>query len=102
MTDDSTTWASGDWQVTEGDVDEFVARWRAFLEWTKADNAGFGHARLLRDLNRPGHFVSFSAWRDPAAMKDWQSRPEFAEHVGACRALCEDMTSSGYELAVAV
>ncbi|WP_369148030.1 antibiotic biosynthesis monooxygenase family protein [Streptomyces sp. R44] len=102
MTDDSKYWASGNWQVSEGDVDEFVERWRAFLTWTKEANDGFLSARLIRDLKEPLHFVSFSAWRDPAAMKEWQSKPEFAELMGACRALCESMTSSGYELTVAV
>ncbi|MFJ7066507.1 antibiotic biosynthesis monooxygenase family protein [Streptomyces sp. NPDC101115] len=102
MSEDSKYWASGDWQVSEGDADEFVDRWRAFLTWTKEANDGFLSARLIRDLNEPRHFVSFSSWRDPAAMKEWQSKPEFAELIGACRALCDDMSSGGYELAVAV
>jgi quinol monooxygenase YgiN len=102
MFEDSEYWASGSWQVSEGDVDEFIDRWRALLAWTKEANDGFLAARLIRDLNTPGHFVSFSTWRDPAAMKEWQSKPEFAELFGACRGLCDDMQSSGYELTVAV
>ncbi|MFJ7155843.1 antibiotic biosynthesis monooxygenase family protein [Streptomyces sp. NPDC101118] len=101
MTEDSRYWASGNWQVSDGSADEFVERWKAFLSWTKEANDGFLGARLVRDLNEPNHFVSFSAWRDPAAMKEWQGRPEFTEAFGACRALCDDMHSGGYELVVA-
>lgn len=91
-------WASGDWRVTDGRADEFIARWTDFLTWTKEDNDGFETARLIRDLDDPQHFVSFSSWRDPASMGAWKSRPEFAAHYGSCRALCIDLQGGGYQL----
>ncbi|MEU9718519.1 antibiotic biosynthesis monooxygenase family protein [Streptomyces sp. NPDC047976] len=95
-------WASGNWQVRAGQEAEFILRWTEFLTWTNGSVDGFLHARLIRDLNEPGHFVSVSRWTDVQAMKDWQSMPEFAELFGACRALCEDMASGVFELAMAV
>jgi hypothetical protein len=33
MTQDSGSYASGNWRVTEGKEDEFIARWTEFLGW---------------------------------------------------------------------
>ncbi|MCX5376199.1 antibiotic biosynthesis monooxygenase family protein [Streptomyces sp. NBC_00091] len=95
-------WASGDWQVRAGEEEEFVKRWTEFLTWTKGAAEGFLHARLIRDLNEPRHYVSFSRWLSAQAMADWQAKPEFTELIGACRALCEDMHSGAFGLAVAI
>ncbi|MFG2334702.1 antibiotic biosynthesis monooxygenase family protein [Streptomyces sp. NPDC048604] len=102
MTDDSKFWQSGSWRVSEGKEDEFVERWTAFLTWTKKENDGFLFARLIRDTAAQGHFVSFASWRDAESIAAWKSRPEFGEHFGACKALCDEMQASGYVLAVSV
>jgi heme-degrading monooxygenase HmoA len=100
MISESKHWASGNWQVSDGKAEEFIDRWRAFLTWTRDENEGFLGARLIRELANPNHFVSFAAWQDVDAMRAWQGQPEFAERFVACRALCDDMHSGGYELAV--
>jgi heme-degrading monooxygenase HmoA len=102
MTEHGRYWASGNWRVTEGKAEEFIARWTEFLTWTKDETDGFETARLIRDLQDPDHFVSFASWRDPASMGAWKNRPEFAEHFGSCRALCTDMQGGGYQLVRAV
>jgi heme-degrading monooxygenase HmoA len=100
MLSENKHWTSGNWQVSEGKAEEFIDRWRVFLTWTKDENKGFLGARLVRDLANPSHFVSFASWEDLDAMRAWQGRPEFAERFTACRALCDDMHSGGYELTV--
>ncbi|MFZ3493088.1 antibiotic biosynthesis monooxygenase family protein [Streptomyces sp. 5.8] len=102
MSEASKFWASGAWQVSEGREDEFEARWEAFLTWTRDANEGFLFARLIRDLSSTGHYVSFASWSDAEAMKGWQEKPEFAEHFGGCRELCDDMSGGGFALARAV
>ncbi|MEU8528729.1 MULTISPECIES: putative quinol monooxygenase [Streptomyces] len=102
MTEDSKFWASGNWRVSEGKEDEFVERWTAFLTWTKKDNEGFRFARLIRDAGEPGHFISFASWSDEESMAAWKTKPEFGEHFGACKALCDEMRAGSYVLAVSV
>jgi quinol monooxygenase YgiN len=100
MLQENRHWSAGSWQVSEGKAAEFVDSWRDFLTWTRESNDGFLGARLVRDLMNPNHFLSFAAWRDLGAMRAWQGNPDFAKRVTACQALCEDMQSGGYELAV--
>ncbi|MFF3328483.1 antibiotic biosynthesis monooxygenase family protein [Streptomyces sp. NPDC002888] len=102
MLQESKFWSSGNWHVRTGQAEEFVERWQEFLTWTKENNDGFLGARLIRNLGSPDSFVSFAAWQDLASMRAWQNSPEFTKRLGACRALCEDMQSGGYELAAAV
>ena len=102
MLQENKHWSSGSWQIKEGHADEFVERWREFLTWTKAENTGFLGARLIRHLAEPNSFVSFAAWQDLDSMRAWQGSPEFAERFSACRALCDDMRSGGYQLAVTI
>ncbi|MEV6211174.1 antibiotic biosynthesis monooxygenase family protein [Kitasatospora sp. NPDC051914] len=102
MLQENEHWSSAYWEVSEGRAEEFVERWQEFLTWTKAEAEGFFGARLIRSLGDPYHFVSFAAWRDVDAMRSWQSRPEFAERFGACHALCKNVRSGGFELAVSI
>jgi heme-degrading monooxygenase HmoA len=99
MLQENKHWSSGRWQVKNGNADEFVDAWRAFLTWTKEAHPGFLGARLIRDLRNPNSFVSFAAWQDLDAMRAWQGSPEFTERFNAVYALCEDMQSGGYEVA---
>lgn len=102
ISEDGKYWNSGSWQVSEGKADEFIERWTAFLTWTKEANADFLFARLLRDAADPDHFISFAAWGASDSMAAWKEKPEFAEHFGGCRALCEDIHASGYGLTASV
>jgi heme-degrading monooxygenase HmoA len=97
-----TVYASGTWIVTTGREEEFVRRWTEFLQWTRSTFGELGTAQLIRDEETPGHFVSFATWKSIPALLDWRSRPEFAERLGACRALCDDFRGSMYRLAAMV
>ena len=44
----SEYWASGVWTVQAGSEDEFVERWRTWLEWTSTKALGFRSATLIR------------------------------------------------------
>ncbi|MFD0274907.1 putative quinol monooxygenase [Kitasatospora sp. NPDC127111] len=94
--------ASGTWEVVDGSAEEFVRRWTEFLAWTRDEHPAFRSARLIRDLRRPNHFVSFAAWTDPAALAAWREEPGFAERFGRCRELCASMSGSGYALVAAI
>jgi heme-degrading monooxygenase HmoA len=98
MTEQNAFWASGNWHVADGRADEFMDRWTAFLDWTKAANPGFEGARLVRDTSDPNHFVSFASWRDSPSWSAWREQPEFAQHFGGIRALCTEVSAGGYEV----
>lgn len=102
MGDVSAYWASGNWQVTAGKADEFIDRWREFLEWTRAENPGFEWARLIRDRDDDHHFVSFASWSDAEARDAWKQGPEFGERAGACRGLCDDFRGGNFDEAVTI
>lgn len=94
--------ASGNWRVKAGSEDEFIARWTEFLEWTRSNAPGFVTASLIRQNQDPRHFVSFAEWEDTASRDKWRSLPEFAEKLGACRALCDEFQGLDYSRAVHV
>jgi heme-degrading monooxygenase HmoA len=96
------SYASGNWHVSEGSEEEFIQRWREFLEWTRDNADGFHEASLIRDDGDPRHFVSFARWDSAEAQAAWRSLPEFPQKMGACRHLCEEMTGGPYERVVAV
>jgi heme-degrading monooxygenase HmoA len=56
----SEHYASGDWRVKEGSGEEFIARWRAWINKSTEPVEGFGSARLLQDSGDARHFVSIS------------------------------------------
>lgn len=99
---DAGSYASGDWHVTEGSEDEFVSRWREFLEWTRDTADGFQDATLIRDAEDPRHFVSFARWEGADAQDAWRSLPEFPAKMGGCRQLCDEMKGGSYERVVAI
>src|SRR5947209_7637869 len=100
--EDNQNYAMGFWTVKEGSVDEFLARWRDFIEWTRGNAPGFQKARLLRNQESDHRFVSYSTWDDAASQANWRSLPEFAKTLGAARELCDSFESHAYERAVAV
>jgi heme-degrading monooxygenase HmoA len=56
------------WQVKPGLEDEFVERWREWAEWSHRQGLR-AHARLLRDVESTGTFVSFGPWETVAAVR---------------------------------
>lgn len=98
----ATDWVSGNWTVTDGNEAAFVARWEEFLQWTKADAAGFRSAYLIHDRVNPGHFISLAQWESIEQAQAWRQLPGFASHFRACRDLCEDIYAANYVLEVQV
>ena len=99
---DEATWASGQWQVREGQEQEFVERWAGWLTWTSENIPGFRSARLLRSNEDPRKYVSISDWDDDATRTAWKTSPGFREKFAAVRELCDAFVGGDYEVAVAV
>jgi heme-degrading monooxygenase HmoA len=94
-------YASGNWLVKEGQEQEFVNRWKAFLDWSRGSD-GFVWAKLIRQEGSGRHFLSFSLWRDAQSRANWKSAQGFAERFAACRELTEEFSAADYELEVTV
>lgn len=95
-------WSSGNWQISEGNADEFQKRWEEFAGWIKERVPGFNHAHLLRDVEDPNHFVSIARWDDVASRAKWMETPEFAEFLETARDLCDDFRGGGYDEVISV
>jgi heme-degrading monooxygenase HmoA len=91
--------ASGNWVVRAGREDDFVARWKEFLEWTRASAPGLVSARLIRDGGDSRHFISFAIWESAQMIEKWRSLPGFGTRLSACRELCDDFRGSSYTVA---
>jgi heme-degrading monooxygenase HmoA len=76
------------WQVKPGREDDFVQAWHDWALWSEAHGLG-SSARLLRDVDAPGRFVSFGPWDDLDTVRRWRSQPGFQERVGRLQALVE-------------
>ncbi len=68
--------------------DEFVERWREWAEWSHRQGLR-AHARLLRDVESPGTFVSFGPWETIAAVRTWRGESGYHERVAALQELVE-------------
>ena len=74
------------WQVKAGLEDEFVERWREWAEWSHRQGLR-AHARLLRDVESPGTFVSFGPWETVAAVRMWRGESGYHERVARLQEL---------------
>jgi hypothetical protein len=89
--------ASGTWQVKEGSEDEFVDRWREFLEWTKESQPAFLNASLLRDEQDP---TTSSRWPSGQRLRAAPSGARVpvslstTAHAGVSAATCTAATTS--------
>ena len=96
MADTYQDWATGNWVVTQGKEEEFVARWKAWLGWSSQNIPGFVSATLIRDLQDSRHFVSFSAWEDAASRDAWKSSDGFREKFPTVRDLCDEFRGGDF------
>ena len=76
------------WQVKPGLEDQFVERWREWAEWSHRQGLR-AHARLLRDVESPGTFVSFGPWETIAAVRTWRGEAGYHERVARLQELVE-------------
>jgi heme-degrading monooxygenase HmoA len=96
MTTSSEFWASGVWTVKAGSEDQFVERWRAWLEWTSQNAPGFRSAALIRSEADGRRFESFSDWDDADARAAWQGSEGFGERMAPVRELCDDVETGNF------
>ena len=95
----SDHWASGAWTVKAGSEDEFVERWKAWLEWTSKNATGFRSATLIRSEAGDRRFVSFSDWDSADARGAWESSDGFREGMWPVRELCDDVQTGNFTTA---
>jgi heme-degrading monooxygenase HmoA len=76
------------WQVKPGLESEFVERWLEWAEWSHRQGLR-AHARLLRDVESPGTFVSFGPWETIAAVRTWRGESGYHERVARLQELVE-------------
>jgi heme-degrading monooxygenase HmoA len=77
---DSENYTHTVWHVQAGREDEFVARWREWVEWSHRQGLE-APALLLRDLESPQTFISFGPWVSAAAVRSWRALPGYQERV---------------------
>jgi heme-degrading monooxygenase HmoA len=66
--------------VKPGQEEEFARRWRELADWSRAQGLT-GPAKLLRDPDNPGVFVSFGPWESLQKVTRWRSSAGFNERV---------------------
>jgi len=76
------------WRVKAGQEDEFVRRWGEWAKWSHKEGLR-AHARLLRDVENPGTFISFGPWETIAAVRSWRSKPGYQERVAQLQEVVE-------------
>ena len=102
VTAEGQPFTSGNWMVKPGNEEEFVRRWTSFTTWAQGEASGAQGFVLIRHVDDPRHFVSFGSWESKEAVDRWRSSPEFAQHLGACRELCDEFRPSDSTVAAVV
>ena len=97
----SEVYSSGHWKVKDGEDEAFVAAWTEFAGWLK-EQPGSGTARLIKDLDNPGQYVSFAPWDSIDQMHAWKDDPAFRENMGKVQAHVAEFTPTELELAAEV
>lgn len=78
--------SAGDWTLKEGhDEDAFVKAWLASVDMDPPIEGLKVRPRLLKDMNRPGHYLSFAEWEGREAIDTFRSRPDFPAVIGGIR-----------------
>lgn len=95
-------YASGNWLVKQGKETEFIATWRAWLEWSRVHAQGLRWAKLMRSADDPRRFVSISAWENEKARADWKTSDEFKKMFADVRALTDEFVGGDYNELVAI
>ena len=72
--------ASGTWKTNPDSEAAFVQAWTEFATWAST-KPGVGALHLLRNLNEPGRFMSFSDWESTDDLESWKSAADFRERL---------------------
>jgi heme-degrading monooxygenase HmoA len=92
-----TTYTHTIWRVKTGREDEFVQRWAEWAEWSHRQGLA-ASARLLRDVERPGTFISFAPWASAEAVRSWRSLEGYHERVARLQEVLESFEPQTLEL----
>jgi heme-degrading monooxygenase HmoA len=95
------TYTCGNWRVKPGDDDAFVQAWTDFVTWA-SEMPGSATFHLVRDLDDPGHYMSFAPWESFEAQNAWKTLPEFRERIGRVQSHCDGFQPSTLELVTSV
>ena len=96
------TYTAGMWVAKEGEEDQFVEAWRAFVEWAADSQENAGTFRLTREVKDPRRFFSFAPWPGIEPIQAWKQSPEFRERIGRVKQHTDDFTAWELELVTAV
>ncbi len=70
--------SAGDWTVKAGHEDSaFIQAWLGSVEMEPPILGLKVRPRLLKDLNRSGHYRSFAEWESREAIEAFRARPDF-------------------------
>ncbi|MGH3136608.1 MAG: antibiotic biosynthesis monooxygenase family protein [Gaiellaceae bacterium] len=95
-------YTSGVWNVKAGREDEFARGWQATVDRTSLEHPGVAF-RLLRDVDKPGRFISMvGPWRSRAQFESVRASEAFRESMSAMSDVLDSYEISAYELAVEV
>ena len=95
-------YTSGVWNVKAGKESDFTRGWQANVDRTSLEHPGIVF-RLLRDVDRPGRFVSVvGPWRNREQFESVRASEAFKESMNAMADLLDSYEISAYELAVEV
>ena len=95
------TYTSGTWIVKPGEEEAFVREWTAFVAWGST-MPGSGTFRLVRDLERPGAYLSFAPWESFEMQRDWKQTEEFAVRMKRVQEHVDGFEPATFELVVEV
>jgi len=94
------SYSSGEWLVRPGSEEEFIERWKSFIERTLIEAPGAVSFVLVRSTEEPRKFLSLGAWESQQAQEAWREMPQMQVMLGHCRALCDEFDTYRYTLAV--
>jgi heme-degrading monooxygenase HmoA len=83
--------SSGNWTVKPGHEDQFIEVFKSSNPATTTQISGAPTPRLLRDLDRPEHYISFAEWPSEEALQEWRSRPELPQLLASFREHLDEM-----------
>ena len=91
------TYSHTTWRVKPESEAEFVRRWGEWAEWSHRQASG-AHARLLRDVESPGTYVSFGPWASIDAVRSWRSLAGYNERVARLAEVVVSFEPKTFEL----